>query len=111
VNNELEYTYDDVIDNNQRFKKVVTLNCIQGWSITILWEGILLKDVLKAVESDPEAMVVIFYAPDGYSTSLPLDYIIDNNIMIACKMSNVTLPPERGFPFRLVAESNCGYKW
>lgn len=55
--------------------------------------------------------MVIFYAYDGYSTSLPLDYIINNKIMIAYEMNNVTLPPERGFPFQLVAESKWGYKW
>ena len=26
-------------------------------------------------------------------------------------MNNVTLPPERGYPFQLVAESKWGYKW
>ena len=26
-------------------------------------------------------------------------------------MNNVTLPPERGYPFELVAESKWGYKW
>jgi DMSO/TMAO reductase YedYZ molybdopterin-dependent catalytic subunit len=26
-------------------------------------------------------------------------------------MNNVTLPPERGFPFQLVSESKWGYKW
>lgn len=31
--------------------------------------------------------------------------------MIAYKMNNVTIPPERGFPFQLVAESKYGYKW
>ena len=31
--------------------------------------------------------------------------------MIAYKMNNVTLPPERGYPFQLVAESKWGYKW
>jgi DMSO/TMAO reductase YedYZ molybdopterin-dependent catalytic subunit len=30
---------------------------------------------------------------------------------MAYKMNNVTLPPERGFPFQLVAESKWGYKW
>jgi DMSO/TMAO reductase YedYZ molybdopterin-dependent catalytic subunit len=55
--------------------------------------------------------VVIFYAQDGYSTSLPLSYIINNNILIAYKMNGLVLPPERGFPFQLVAESKYGYKW
>jgi DMSO/TMAO reductase YedYZ molybdopterin-dependent catalytic subunit len=26
-------------------------------------------------------------------------------------MNNLTIPPERGFPFELVAESQYGYKW
>jgi DMSO/TMAO reductase YedYZ molybdopterin-dependent catalytic subunit len=111
VNNELEITYDEVLDNYLSFKKAVTLNCVEGWKVTILWEGIPLKDLIADAQIKPEATVVIFYAYDGYSTSLPLDYIIDNNIMMAYKMNNVTLPPERGYPFQLVAESKWGYKW
>jgi len=111
VNSELEYTYDDVISNHQHYEKVVTLHCVEGWSVTILLEGILVNDLLEEAEINPEATVVIFYAYDGYSTSLQLDYIIDNNILMAYKMNNVTLPPERGFPFQLVAESKWGYKW
>ena len=111
VNNELECTYDEVLYNCPSFKKVVTLRCVEGWSVTILWEGIQLKDLIADAEVNPEATTVIFYAYDGYSTSLPLDYIIDNNIMMAYKMNNVTLPPERGYPFQLVAESKWGYKW
>ncbi|MBW3011860.1 molybdopterin-dependent oxidoreductase, partial [Candidatus Woesearchaeota archaeon] len=26
-------------------------------------------------------------------------------------MNDVVIPPERGFPFQLVAESKWGYKW
>ena len=111
VNNNLTYTYDDVISNHQSYKKVVTLHCVEGWSATILWEGVTAKDLIEPAGIDPNANTVIFYAYDGYSTSLPLDYIIDNNIMIAYKMNNVTLPPERGYPFELVAESKWGYKW
>jgi DMSO/TMAO reductase YedYZ molybdopterin-dependent catalytic subunit len=111
VNNTMNYTYDEVISNHQSFKKVVTLYCVEGWQATILWEGILLKDLLAEAQVKPEITTVIFYAEDGYSTSFPLEYIIDNNIMIAYKMNNVTLPPERGYPFQLVAESKWGYKW
>jgi len=57
------------------------------------------------------AVAVIFYAYDGYSTMLPLDYLTTKNIIIAYKMNGLTLPPERGFPFELVSESQYGYKW
>ena len=36
---------------------------------------------------------------------------MDNHVLMAYKMNGLTLPPERGFPFQLVAESKWGYKW
>jgi DMSO/TMAO reductase YedYZ molybdopterin-dependent catalytic subunit len=111
VTNPKTYTYDAVINTHTRYEKVVTLHCVEGWDVTILWEGVLVKDLLNEAGVDPRTRVVIFYAYDGYSTSLPLDFIINNNILIAYKMNGLTLPPERGFPFQLVAESKYGYKW
>jgi DMSO/TMAO reductase YedYZ molybdopterin-dependent catalytic subunit len=111
VQNEKTYTYNDVIDRHTHYEKVVTINCVEGWSVKILWEGVLLKDLLTEAGYDTGALVVIFYAQDGYSTSLLLSYIVSNNIMIAYKMNGVVLPPDRGYPFQLVAESKYGYKW
>jgi len=105
------YSYEEVLGDFQSYEKVVTLHCVEGWSVTILWEGVLVADLLAEAGPLPEASVVIFHAYDGYTSSLPLDYIIENNIMIAYNMNGVTVPPERGFPFVLVAESKWGYKW
>jgi DMSO/TMAO reductase YedYZ molybdopterin-dependent catalytic subunit len=84
---------------------------VEGWSVTILWEGILVKDLIARSGPLADAKVVIFHAFDGYTSSLPLEYIVDNNIIMAHKMNDIILPPERGFPFQLVAESKWGYKW
>ena len=105
------YTYDEVMNRHQNYKKVVTLDCVEGWSATILWEGVLVRDLLAEAEPLANAEVLIFHAYDGYTTSLPIDYIMDNDILMAYKMNDVILPPERGFPFQLVAESKWGYKW
>ena len=105
------YTYDEVISNYQSYEKVVTLDCVEGWSVTILWKGLLIKDLLAEAKPLSNARVVIFHAYDGYTTSLPIEYIMYNDIIIAYKMNGVTIPPERGFPFELVAESKWGYKW
>jgi DMSO/TMAO reductase YedYZ molybdopterin-dependent catalytic subunit len=110
VNKTVEYTYDQVI-NFQKYQKVVTLYCVEGWSAKILWEGFLVNDLLKEAGVNSSAVGAIFYASDGYSTELPLDYITNNNIILAYKMNGVVIPPERGFPFELVAESQYGYKW
>jgi DMSO/TMAO reductase YedYZ molybdopterin-dependent catalytic subunit len=111
VNKTIELSYGDVVNGFQKYQKVITLHCVEGWSVKILWEGFLLKDLLSEAGISPEAVNVIFYAYDDYSTSLPLDYILNNDILIAYKMNGLTLPPERGFPFQLVAESKYGYKW
>ena len=111
VNTQKNYTYDELITTFQSYKKVVTLDCVEGWSVKILWEGILVKDLLTTVHPDPTANTIIFKAYDGYTTSFPLNYTTDNNILLAYKMNNATLPAERGFPFQLVAESKWGYKW
>jgi DMSO/TMAO reductase YedYZ molybdopterin-dependent catalytic subunit len=105
------YSYDEVLDDFESYKKVVTLYCVEGWDVTILWEGVLVSDVLAEAEPSPQANTVIFHAYDGYTTSLSLDFIRDNNILMAYQMNEVTLPPERGFPFALVAEEKWGYKW
>ena len=110
VQNPIGHTYDEVMEQ-QRYKKVVRLDCVEGWSVNILWEGVLVRDLLASAKVLPGAKTVIFHAADGYTTSLPLDYSMNNDIIIADKMNGVTIPPERGFPFQLVAESKWGYKW
>jgi DMSO/TMAO reductase YedYZ molybdopterin-dependent catalytic subunit len=111
INKTVEYTYDQIIDSFQKYQKVVSLYCVEGWNATILWEGFLVKDLIEEAGVNSSVVGVIFYASDGYSTELPLDYITGNNIIIAYKMNGLTIPPERGFPFELVAESQYGYKW
>ena len=111
VESPQSYTYDEILGDYRNYEKVVTLDCVEGWSVKLLWEGVLVRDLLAEAVPLPSALVVIFHAYDGYTTSLPLGYIMDNDILMAYKMNGVTLPPERGFPFELVAESKWGYKW
>lgn len=110
VQNPRNYTYDEVL-NHTAYQKVVTLDCVEGWNANILWQGVLVSDLLKDAKPLPTGTVVIFTAADNYTTSFPIEYLYNNNILLAYKMNNVTIPPEYGFPFQLVAESKWGYKW
>jgi DMSO/TMAO reductase YedYZ molybdopterin-dependent catalytic subunit len=111
VNKTVTYTYQDIINNFTDYKKVATLQCVEGWSVKILWEGPLVTDLLKEAGVKPGAVGIIFTAVDGFSTELPLDYLNSSHIIIAYKINNVTLPADHGFPFQLVAENQAGYKW
>jgi len=110
VDNPKNFEYDEII-TKQNYEKVVTLHCVEGWDVTILWKGVLVRDILDEVKPNNQANTVILHAYDGYSTSFPLDYFYDMDILMAYEMNNVTLMPERGFPFQLVAEDKWGYKW
>jgi DMSO/TMAO reductase YedYZ molybdopterin-dependent catalytic subunit len=111
TNRTTEYTYKDILNNYSHNSKVVTLFCVEGWDTTILWEGVLVRDLIRDAGIDARANTVIFTAHDGYSTSFPLEYLMNRDIILAYKMNNVTLPAEMGYPFQLVAEEKWGYKW
>jgi len=111
VNTTLTYPYQSVLNDHNHYTKRVTLHCVEGWDATILWEGVLVRDLLTEAGVRPGATTVIFHAHDGYTTSFPVDYFMTHDIIMAYRMNNVTLPAERGFPFQLVAEDKWGYKW
>ena len=104
------FTYNQLIAYPPT-SKVVSLNCVEGWSFTAKWTGVQLETLLNVTGIKDNATEVIFYSSDGYSTSHDLTYLLDNNIFLAYKLNDVTLPDERGFPLQLVAEDKFGYKW
>lgn len=110
VTEDQKYSYSELQEKNH-IKKVVTLNCVTGWSVKALWEGIPLMNLLDELDLDQSANTLIFYSPDGYSTSLPISFIRENNIILADRLNGIQLPPRQGFPFQLVAEQKYGYKW
>ncbi len=112
VENPLSLSYADLQAYEQQ-SWLMDLNCVEGWNFTAKWTGPKLADILADAGVDPEAVVAIFHTadvPSGY-TSLRLDYIIGNDVILALKLNDITLPAERGFPFQVVAKSKYGYKW
>ena len=112
VENVLSLSYADLVALPQE-SRLVMLNCVEGWSFTAKWTGPTLASIFKKAKLMSGVKTVIFYTtddPTGY-TSLDLQYIMDNNIIIALKLNDITLPAERGFPFQVVAEGKFGYKW
>jgi DMSO/TMAO reductase YedYZ molybdopterin-dependent catalytic subunit len=91
--------------------KIVELQCVEGWRVKALWEGIPLARLFQDVEPAGDATTVIFYAADGYTTSIPLSTILERDLILADRVNGVVLPVEQGFPLQLVAEEKYGYKW
>ena len=111
VNQPESYTYEDVVNGFQSYQQVSTLLCVEGWGVRMLWQGVRVSDLIQKAGVSPNATTLIFSASDGYTTAVPLDYINQNNIILAYKMNNVTLPAVAGWPFMLIAQNQYGYKW
>lgn len=110
VENKLNLNYDDVLKLTS-YEKLITLNCVEGWSARILWKGVSLEELINLAVADSKAVTVIFHSIDNYTTSLPLSVIKDKHLILAYSSNGIVLPAEMGYPFIVVAEDKLGYKW
>ena len=110
VQNPQSLTYQEVLAL-PNVKRAVTLHCVEGWDEHLLFEGVRLADVLALAKPKKGVRTVIFYAVDGYSSSLTYNDVTRLDLMLAAKINGKILDANRGFPFQVVAESKLGYKW
>lgn len=110
VDKPVSLSYEEVLALTS-YEKLITLYCVEGWDAVVLWKGVLLKDVIELAAAKNMANTVIFHCVDGYTTSMPLQTILDKDMLLAYSSNGIALPPSLGFPFIVVAEDKLGYKW
>ncbi len=86
--------------------------CVEGWGLdNQRWEGIHLKDIFSIVKISQRAKYVTFHATGGmYKDSLSLQEVLESDTMLAYKVNDKNLPPENGFPPRLIIPRMYAYK-
>ncbi len=73
-----------------------------------VWRGAAMQTLLDELEIDPDAHYARISAADGYTTVLSLDALAQTLLVTA--MDDAPLPPEHGYPARLIAPGLHGYK-
>jgi DMSO/TMAO reductase YedYZ molybdopterin-dependent catalytic subunit len=90
---------------------VVDIHCVTRWSkLDTAWRGVLLRDLLEKARVKPEGKYVMAYSDGGYTTNLPLDVVMDDDVLLAHTYDGKPLEPDHGAPLRLLVPKRYFWK-
>jgi len=92
-------------------KLTADFHCVTQWSrLDNLWEGVSISEIMKLVKLKPEASFAMVFCDGGYTTNLPLDALLDNDVLFAHTHDGQNLAPEHGWPLRLIVPKRYAWK-
>ncbi len=115
VDRPLTFNYADLLRMPQ-VEAWITLGCVGndvGGDLvgTVLWQGVLLADLLRLAGVQPPATQLVGRSVDGYTGAFPVALALDGrDALVALGMNGRVLPPDHGFPARLVVPGLYGYE-
>jgi DMSO/TMAO reductase YedYZ molybdopterin-dependent catalytic subunit len=121
VENEMELTFDDLL-RRPLVERTITMACVSnpvGGDLisTANFVGVDLRELLREAGVRPGADQAFSTSVDGWYTGTPVDVLMepDRGALLAIAMNGEALPPEHGFPVRMVVPGLYGYvsatKW
>jgi DMSO/TMAO reductase YedYZ molybdopterin-dependent catalytic subunit len=110
----LSFSYDDIVAR-AKTQNITTLSCISNelngdLAGTAEWTGLPLRELLEEAGVDPKAVDIVFRAADGYDDSIPLAQAMHPTTLLVTGMNGEPLPPDHGFPARLIVPPIYGMK-
>jgi len=90
---------------------VSDFHCVTGWSrLGNKWEGVTFKTIVDLVKPFSKAKFVTIAAEGNYATSLQLEDVLNEDVLLAYGFDDQPLQPEHGGPLRLVVPKKYAYK-
>jgi DMSO/TMAO reductase YedYZ molybdopterin-dependent catalytic subunit len=94
-----------------RMRQTVDIHCVTRWSkLDTTWEGVPIRAILDLAGVRQEATHALVHAEQGYTTNMPLDVLIDDDVMLADTYDGKPLDPEHGYPLRLLVPKRYFWK-
>ena len=110
VEKTLKLTWDEIVKLPST-ESVSDFHCVEGWSVLdCKWQGIGFRAILDLVKPKQSAKSVTFECADGYTTSLTLKELSNDNVLLAYKLNSEQLEEGYGFPLRLVVPDKYASK-
>jgi len=116
INNNGVFEFDVGSNDMPRSTIKADFHCVTTWSYAgVNWAGIRLVDLYEKYvqpleKTDGPIVGAIFHAQDGYKTTLMLEDLLNDQVMLADTLNSQPLSIEHGAPVRLVMPEHYGYK-
>ena len=92
-------------------KDVSDFHCVTTWSkLDVPWEGVQLSTVLALARPKPEASHLTTHAYDGYTTNLPLEEALKDDVLLVHTAEGKPLPLGHGGPVRIITPQLYAWK-
>lgn len=86
-------------------------HCVTTWSkFDCAWRGVSFLSLYELVRPTAAAAFVYFTSRDGYSTNVPLEKCLDDDVLIATHFDGKPLTPEHGAPARVIIPKLYAWK-
>jgi DMSO/TMAO reductase YedYZ molybdopterin-dependent catalytic subunit len=86
-------------------------HCVTGWTVLDMkLTGVRFETVLALARPTAEATHVMTHAYDGYSTNLPIEEAIKEDVLLVVSVGGDPLPEEHGGPVRVVVPQLYAWK-
>ena len=87
------------------------IHCVTRWSKKeTVWRGTLFRDIVALVKPLPATTHVIQYADNGYTTNLPLETMLDDDVLVAWEYEGAPIEPIHGGPVRILVPKKYFWK-
>jgi len=92
-------------------KDVSDFHCVTTWSkLDVPWEGVQLSTVLALARPVADASHVVFHSYDGYTTNIPLEEALKDDVLLVHTAEEKPLPVEHGGPVRVITPQLYAWK-
>jgi DMSO/TMAO reductase YedYZ molybdopterin-dependent catalytic subunit len=110
VEEELSFSWEEFKELPSETQKQ-DFHCVTGWSkFDCEFTGVTFPDLAEMAGVENDAVHVMFSALDGYTTNLPLDACMREEVLFTYEFEGDSLPPEHGGPLRVVTPHKYAYK-
>jgi DMSO/TMAO reductase YedYZ molybdopterin-dependent catalytic subunit len=110
VETPLSLSWDELLALPQ-VEDVQDFHCVTGWSrMDLRFGGVRLETVLALAHPRADATHVLFHGHDDYTTNLPLEEALKEDVLLAHTVDGAPLPAEHGGPCRVVTPELYAWK-